>query len=79
MLRAAGRKEPGGRLESCSAPGILRRRLVAGRAVRTLIVILCAPLLKDDLRFELAAEEFAVQTLVAQLVMEALDVAVLPR
>jgi len=42
------------------------------------IVILVAPAFKDDLRFEQAAEEFPVEALVAQLVMEALDVAVLP-
>src|SRR5438552_18735577 len=47
--------------------------------MRSLIVILIAPLLKDDLRFEQTAEEFAVKALVAQLVVEAFDVAVLPR
>ena len=47
--------------------------------MRTLIVILGAPLLKDDLCFEQAAEEFAVEALIAQLVVEALDVTVLPR
>ncbi len=46
--------------------------------MRSLIIVFGAPLLKDDLRFEQAAEEFAVEALAAQLVMEALDVAVLP-
>jgi hypothetical protein len=81
VLCDAGRKEAAGRLESsiACASRILRRRQVAERAVRALIVILISPLLKDDLRFQETAEEFPVQALVAQLVVKALDVAVLPR
>jgi hypothetical protein len=47
--------------------------------VRALIIIFVSPLLKDDLRFQEAAKEFPVQALVAQLVVEAFDVAVFPR
>jgi hypothetical protein len=46
--------------------------------MRAKMVILVAPSFKDDPRFEQAAEEFPVQALVPQLVVEALDVAVLP-
>ena len=53
--------------------------LVAQRAVRALIVVFRAPRFKDNLRIEQAAEEFPAQTLVTQLVVEALDVGVLPR
>ena len=55
------------------------RCMAAQHAVGTLVIVLGAPRLKDDLRFEQALKEFPVQTLATQLVVEALDVTVLPR
>jgi len=51
---------------------------VPQRAVRSVLVILASPLLNDNLRFQQACEDFPVEQLVAQLVVEAFDVPVLP-
>ena len=47
--------------------------------MRALRVVMSAPLFNDDLRFLEAAEQFAVEQLIAQLAVEGLAVAVLPR
>ncbi len=44
-----------------------------------MLVVFHAPALQDDTRFGQCAKELAVQALIAQLVVEALDVAVSPR
>src|SRR6202012_4824613 len=57
----------------------LRRGLITQRTVRPLRVIVEAPLFNDNPRLPQAAKDFPVQTFVPQLVVETLDVSVLPR
>ena len=52
---------------------------VAKRAVRTTLIVFDAPALQDNARFAQIAEEFAVQAFIAQLVMKAFNMSVLPR
>ena len=52
---------------------------IAERAVRPDGVVVFAPALDQDLRLQQRVEDFAVEQLVAQLAVEALAVAVLPR
>ncbi|MGA9580291.1 MAG: hypothetical protein WBV90_21950 [Terrimicrobiaceae bacterium] len=47
--------------------------------MRTTLVIFDAPAFQDNARFVQIAEEFAVEAFIAQLVMKALNVSVLPR
>lgn len=47
--------------------------------MRPLVVVEVTPALDDDLRFARILEPLAVEALVSQLAVEALDVAVLPR
>ena len=56
-----------------------RRKLARVRAVRPLFVAELPPSLDQHLRLGAAAEPFAVEQFVAQLAIEALDGAVLPR
>ena len=60
-------------------PGILVRGPVAKRAVWTTLIIFDTPALQDNVRFAQIAEELAVEAFIAQLVMKALNVSVLPR
>ena len=61
------------------APGILVRGPVAKRAVRTTFIVFDTPALQDNARFAQIAEEFAVEAFIAQLVVKALNMPVLPR
>ena len=60
-------------------PGILVRGPVAKRAVRTTFIVFDTPALQDNAHFAQIAEELAVEAFIAQLVMKALNVSVLPR
>ena len=55
-----------------------RRRPVAKGNVRALGVVVSAPLLHQVLRLQTRGEDFAVQQVVAQFPVEALDVSALP-
>ena len=59
-------------------PGILVRGPVAKRAVRTTFIVFDTPALQDNAHFAQIAEELAVEAFIAQLVMKALNVPVLP-
>ena len=59
--------------------GVRRRRLVAKARVRALCIVVLLPALDDDPRLSKAVEQLPVQQLVAELGVEALAVAVLPR
>ena len=61
------------------APNGLPRHLVAERTARTWFVAIDPPNLADHSGLQETVEEFAVEALVAQIVVQAFDVAVLPR
>lgn len=65
--------------ESSQAPTDRGRMLIAMDAVRPALVVELAPAFDDHLGLGAAAEPLAIQQLVAQLAVEALDEAVLPR
>ena len=58
--------------------GKLLRRQVTQGAVRSLLVIVLSPAFGDHGCFLKAGKDFAVQTLVAQFVVKALDVGLFP-
>jgi hypothetical protein len=51
----------------------------AKRAVRTTLIVFDAPAFQDNARFVQVAEEFAIKAFIAQLVVKALNMSVLPR
>ena len=59
------------------SPGILARGEIAKRTVRTTLAIFHGPAFQDNACFVQIAEEFAVEALIAQLVIKALNVSVL--
>jgi hypothetical protein len=58
--------------------GHIRSGSVAKRAVRTTLIVFETPALQDNACFAQVAEEFAVQAFIAQLIVKALNTAVLP-
>ena len=59
--------------------GIFVRGLIAKRTVRTTLIVFDTPAFQDNARLLQIAEEFAVKAFIAQLVMKALDMPILPR
>jgi hypothetical protein len=59
-------------------PGILVRGSVAKRAVRATFIVFDPPTLQDNAGFAQIAEELAVQAFIAQLVVKAFNIPVLP-
>lgn len=57
---------------------ILGCGLIAKRTMRAKCVVFHSPAFQDDPRFSETAKEFSVKALVAQLIMEAFDMAVFP-
>ena len=80
-LNCVGRSEGGARTESNAIDGAtaeLRRCLLTQRTVRSLPVILEAPLFDDHPRLPQVVKDFSVQTFIPELVMKALNAGVLP-
>ena len=75
----SGCREPGGRPEArVAGTSELPRRLIA-RAMRAIFIVFHTPAFQDDAGFGQTTKKFPAQALVAQFVVEALNMPILPR